>query len=192
MRFWKYKKKKKREKQTNKRKRKRRKEVRRIYNARLDTVLWLEGGNGIRWTVACEKIVAKKSRRKSLAFLFSVVAVARLAHVVAIRAPPRWKIDATGRPSDDLGPVPTDAASGCRVPSQPFPPLNIAVSTMMTTKRVSTRLREQLCIPWFLVRRFESKGCAWQPIPRWRWLHRFAGLVYTRCLYIYVPLLNGF
>lgn len=121
MRFWKYKKKKKREKQTNKRKRKRRKEVRRIYNARLDTVLWLEGGNGIRWTVACEKIVAKKSRRKSLAFLFSVVAVARLAHVVAIRAPPRWKIDATGRPSDDLGPVPTDAASGCRVPSQPFP-----------------------------------------------------------------------
>lgn len=70
--------------------------------------------------------------------------------------------------------------------------VNIAVSTMMTTKRVSTRLREQLCIPWFLVRRFESKGCAWQPIPRWRWLHRFAGLVYTRCLYIYVPLLNGF
>lgn len=138
----------------------------------------------------CEKIAAK-----IVGFPFlDCRAVARLAHVVAIRAPPRWRIDATGRPSDDLGPVPTDAASGCRVPStyRSLFHVNIAVPTMTTTKRVSTRLREQLCTPWFLVRRFESKGCAWQPIPRWRWLHRFAGLVYTGCLYICVPLQNRF
>lgn len=112
----------------------------RIYNARLDTVPYLEGGNGIRWTVACEKIVAKKIAAKIVGdFLSSSCrAVARLAHVVAIRAPPLWKIDATGRPSDDLGPVPTDAATGCRVPScHSLFHVNIAVSTMMT--RVEAR-----------------------------------------------------
>lgn len=59
-------------------KEKEKKKSRRIYNARLDTVPYLEGGNGIRWTVACEKIVAKKIAAKIVGdFLSSVVALLR-------------------------------------------------------------------------------------------------------------------